>query len=357
MTRVLALVPYPLERVGGQRYRIEQWQPLLAAADIELTYSPFLSRRGLDDLYGSASFARRAIHLAAGYARRLRQSLDPGPFDVVYLYREAALLGGAWLEPLLAKRLPFILDFDDAIFLHPPVSINNRGAERLKWPGKTADLCRLARHVVAGNGFLASYARRFTEFVTVIPSTIDTDRYHAAPRPENARPVVGWTGSPTTACYLALAAPALQRLRREIDFELRVIGADFQLPGVDTTVLAWNADTEAADLRPLDVGLMPLDDDDWCRGKCGLKALQYMALGIPPVVSPVGFNTEIVVDGINGLFARTQDEWVDRVLLLLRDPELRARLGAAARRTVEQQFSARVQAPRMADVLRNAAVR
>jgi glycosyltransferase involved in cell wall biosynthesis len=329
---------------------------LLAAEGIEITYSPFLSPRGLDAAYGRASFFRKGVHLVSGYSRRLREALEPGAYDVAYVFREAALLGGAWIERLLARRLPFVLDFDDAIFLTPPVSIN-RGAGLLKNPGKTDDICRLARHVVTGNQFLASYARRFTDAVTVIPSTIDTDAYRMAPRAENRRPIIGWTGSPTTVCYLETISNPLARLRRELDFELRVIGADLRMAGVDTTASAWSAATEVNDLRPLDAGLMPLEDDDWCRGKCGLKALQYMALGIPPVVSPVGFNKEIVEDGVNGFLASSDDEWVEKLLVLLRDPALRARLGSAARHTVEERFSAKVQAPRMADVLRKAAAR
>jgi glycosyltransferase involved in cell wall biosynthesis len=127
------------------------------------------------------------------------------------------------------------------------------------------------------------------------------------------------------------------------------------MPGLDVQLVPWRAETEVPALSAIDVGLMPLPDDEWSRGKCGLKALQYMALGIPPVVSPVGVNSAIVQDGINGFHACTDEEWVDRIALLLRDPELRRRLGAAARLTVETTYSARVQAPRMAAVLRQAA--
>ena len=213
----------------------------------------------------------------------------------------------------------------------------------------------MARHVTVGNDFLAAYASRHSEAVTTIPTTIDTDLYRPAARPANARPIVGWSGSVTTVAYLQAMAPALERLRRRLDFELRVIGGSVAMPGIDTRPIPWRAETEVEDLLPFDVGLMPLPDDEWSRGKCGLKALQYMALGIPPVVSPVGVNAHIVQHGVNGLHARDDDEWVDRIATLLVDPGLRARLGAAARRTVEEQYSARVQAPRMARVLREAA--
>ena len=353
MIRALALVPYPLDRVGGQRYRIEQWAPLLRAHDMELHFAPFLTEAEMAGVY-AAGWGTKVASLGAAYARRLRQVLDTHSFDVAYVYREVALMGGAWLERLL--RIPFVYDFDDAIFLRPPVSLN-RGASLLKSTAKASDLCKMAAVVTVGNEFLAEYARRHNPRVVVVPSTIDTDRYPVRPRAVKQVPVIGWTGSPTTVCYLELASTALTRLRREINFEMRVVGAEYQLPGVETTLVPWRAETEADDLRPMDIGLMPLEDDDWCRGKCGLKALQYMALGIPPVVSPVGFNKEIVVDGVNGFLASSDDQWVERLLALLRDAPLRGRLGAAARQTVEERFSASVQAPRMAEVLKQAAMR
>ena len=167
--------------------------------------------------------------------------------------------------------------------------------------------------------------------------------------------MIGWTGSATTVEHLRPLLPALARLKRQLDFELRVIGGAVHAEGLDVRNVPWNAATEVEDLRAIDVGLMPLPDDEWSRGKCGMKALQYMALGIAPVVSPVGANATIVRDGANGLHAATDDDWIAALGRLGRDPALRARLGAAARGTVEETYSARVQAPRMAHVLRGAA--
>jgi glycosyltransferase involved in cell wall biosynthesis len=352
--RVLGLLPYPTRRVPGQRYRIEQWAPLLEREGVALTFSPFLSERGMDVLYRPGNAWTKARETARGYFRRIGEVLRPGSFDVVYVFREAALLGPAWLEQMVARRLPVVFDFDDAIYL-PATSPANAWASILKPAGKADAICRLARHVTVGNEFLAAYASRHCKAVTVVPTTIDTDLYRPAARPANARPIVGWSGSSTTAAYLQTRAAALGRLRQRLDFELHVIGGTVSVPGVETRLLPWRAETEVEDLRPFDVGLMPLSDDEWARGKCGLKALQYMALGIPPVVSPVGVNASIVEDGVNGFHARDDGEWVDRIANLLGDPDLRARLGAAARRTVEQRYSAAVQAPRMARVFRETA--
>jgi glycosyltransferase involved in cell wall biosynthesis len=127
------------------------------------------------------------------------------------------------------------------------------------------------------------------------------------------------------------------------------------IEGLAVRCLPWRAETEPDDLRALDVGVMPLSGDEWSRGKCGMKALQYMALGIPPVVSPVGVNTTIVRDGVNGFYARTEEEWIDRMALLLEDELLRRSLGQEARRTVEESYSARTHAPRVAKILSEAA--
>jgi glycosyltransferase involved in cell wall biosynthesis len=354
MIRVLAMTPYPQGRVPGQRFRIEQWAPLLRAEGIDVVFSPFISPKAMDVLYQPGHKGQKIGATLRGYLKRSTEALRRRPPDVVFVYREAALLGPPILESLLGRRTPLILDFDDAIYLGD-TSIANGWSRVLKMKGKTEAICRVARHVTVGNEFLACFARRHARGVTVVPTTIDTDLYEVRSRHENPRPVVGWSGSATTLPYLATLAPALQRLSERQDFELHAIGGETQVEGVPVYCKPWRPDTEVEDLRAFDVGLMPLSDDDWSRGKCGLKALQYMALGIPPVVSPVGVNTSIVRDGINGFHARTEEEWVDRIALLLSDESLRRRMGTEARRTVEQSYSHRVHVPRIAQVLREAA--
>ena len=354
MIRVLALVPYPAERAPGQRYHIEQWAPLLRRAGVEVTFSPFLSRRGMDLLYEPGHVAAKAQEVLRGYLKRLADALLPDSADVIFVYREAALLGPAWIEQVLGFRRPLVFDFDDAIYL-ADTSHANAWSRRFKSVTKVETICRVARHVTVGNDFLARYAEDRARKVTVVPSTIDTDVYQIQPRARNRVPVIGWTGSVTTVPYLAALAPALRRLREKQEFELRVIGANIDIEGLAVRCLPWRAETEPDDLRALDVGLMPLPDDEWSRGKCGMKALQYMALGMPPVVSPVGVNTTIVRDGVNGFYARAEEEWIDRIALLLEDEPLRRSLGQEARRTVEESYSARAHAPRVARILAEAA--
>ena len=353
MIQVLALVPYATGRAPGQRYRIEQWAPLLRREGVHVTFSPFLSQRGMEVLYQPEHEALKAWEVLRGYLRRLAQALRPTSADVIFVYREAALLGTAWLERLLALRRPLVFDFDDAIYL-ADTSPANAWSRRLKSPTKVETICRVARHVMVGNAFLARYAKDRAREVTVIPSTIDTDVYQMRPRTQNRVPVIGWTGSVTTVPYLMALAPALRRLKERREFELRVIGAKVVIEGLAVHCLPWRAETEADDLRALDVGLMPLPDDEWSRGKCGMKALQYMALGVPPVVSPVGVNATIVRTGGNGFWASTEEEWIDRIALLLGDEPLRRSLGEEARRTVEESYSARAHASRVARILTEA---
>lgn len=353
--KVLALVPYALERAPGQRYRIEQWAPLLVGHGIDVTFRPFLSPRGMDVVHRPGRLRTKATETAAGYVRRTRDRRSLDRYGLLYVYREAAPLAPASFERWLLDGRRYVYDFDDAIYL-AAASPANPWTAAVKAGSKPRQLCRGAIEVIAGNETLAAWARQHTgRPVTVVPSTIDPARYRREDRPPNARPVVGWTGSHTTLAHLESIGPALARLRERHDFELRVIGGTPKLAGVDVRPMDWRPDTEAEDLRGVDVGLMPLPDDEWSRGKCGMKALQYMALAIPPVVSPVGMNARLVVDGVNGLHARDEAEWVSQVGRLLADGELRQRMGAEARRTVERSYLAPVQVPRVAEVLWRAA--
>jgi glycosyltransferase involved in cell wall biosynthesis len=248
--------------------------------------------------------------------------------------------------------IPFIFDFDDAIFVSYR-SPSNGYLSYLKFAAKTKTICHLAAHVMVGNPYLAEYSRQYNRNVTVIPTTIDLDKYEVrkAPAHDDAI-VVGWTGSYSTVQHLDTIRGALQKLGKQQRFRLRVIGTPkYDLEGIEVDAMNWRAQTEVEDLRPADIGIMPLPDDAWSKGKCGLKALQFMALGIPTICSPVGVNTDIIQNGENGFIAGTEDEWLEKLDALIRSRELRERLGRAGRMTVEQKYSATVQAPRVFEIL------
>lgn len=228
----------------------------------------------------------------------------------------------------------------------------------MKCFGKAATICRLSAQVIVGNRYLAGYARRHNENVTVVPSTIDTGIY--APRHDgrdDGRVVsIGWTGSHSTVQHLDTLRGALTRLKQHCEFRLRVIGApSYRLDGVETIAQPWCAESEVRDLHNFDIGIMPLPDDNWNRGKCGMKLLQYMGAGVPAVGSPVGMNAEIIRDGVNGFLASTEEEWVEKLSALVRDHRLRRSLGEVGRQTVEERYSTRVWAPKVGEILESAA--
>lgn len=349
--RLLAVVPSVYDRNPSQRYRIEQWEPHLRRMGVEIAYRPFEDEELNRVLYQPGRMPHKAGLILKALARRAGHVSEARGFDAVYILREAALLGPPVFERMISLAgVPFVFDFDDAVF-ERYVSPSNGYLSYLKFPGKTRTVCRLAAHVMAGNDYLADYARAVNERVTVVPTTVDTEAYTVSERAPNDVPVVGWTGSYSTVQHLLTLAGALRRLAARERFRLRVIGSPNmsldELRGVETEVLPWRSETEVEDLRPLDVGIMPLPEDRWSRGKCGMKALQYMGLGVPTVCSPVGVNSAIIRDGVNGLLASTEDEWVEKLALLLRSAELRRRLGRAGRATVEATYSAAVQAPRV----------
>lgn len=351
--KVLALVPYPLDTAPGQRYRIEQWAPYLRELGIDVTFAPFASTALSERLYEPGFRVAKASAMFRGLWARIGEAWSAARYDVVFVHREASLLGPAWAERLARFRCSaFVYDFDDAVYL-PYVSPSNKYLSYLKFPWKTAAICRLATEVIVGNSHLAEYARHHNSRVHIVPSTVSLRTYKLRPSRGNNPPVIGWSGSHSSAQYLPLVYGALKRLRHRRPFRFLVIGTEgLSVPGVETECRSWSSAKEVEDLWDLDVGIMPLPDEPWARGKCGMKAIQYMGVGIPPVVSPVGANREIVVEGWNGLFASSEDRWVEALDRLLCDHELRRRLGREARRTVETRFSAEVQAPRVAEVLR-----
>lgn len=354
--RLLAIVPSVYDISPGQRYRLEQWEPYLRRLGVEITYAAFEDPELSATLHQRGHVARKMYLIAKAIGRRAAVIRSLRDYDVIYVFREAALFGPPIFERLVSRSgVPTIFDFDDALFV-PYVSPTHGYLSYLKFPAKTKTICRLATHVIAGNRYLADYARQTNPNVSIVPTTIDTEKYQVVPRSHISHtPVIGWTGTFSTVQHLDTIAGALKRLAKKEHFRLVVIGPPvYKIDGVDVEAVKWRSATEVSDLRQIDIGIMPLPDESWTRGKCGCKALQYMALAIPTVCSPVGVNAEIIQDGVNGFLATTEDEWVVMLTRLLHDPALRARLGAAGRETVETKYSATVQAPRVYEILQSA---
>lgn len=301
--RVLALVSKAPGISPGQRFRIEQWAPYLAAQHgIEVEYAAFESPELTRVLYQPGHVASKAARILSDFARRRHDVLRARRYDAVFVYREAALLGPAVYERVLRLLgVPFVLDFDDAIWMQSGPGGANGVFSRLRFPGKTASIARLASAVTVGNGYLASWARELNSDVTVVPTTIDLGRYSVQPaRPADAPFVIVWMGSHSTLPYLELVRRPVERLARERPVEVRIVcdrPMTRPFAGALNTFVPWTAENEAADIGAADVGIMPLDDTPFARGKCGCKALQYMAAGRPAIAAPVGVNRDIVQDG------------------------------------------------------------
>jgi glycosyltransferase involved in cell wall biosynthesis len=222
-------------------------------------------------------------------------------------------------------------------------SPGNKKWEWLKNPNKTRESIAQVHAVIAGNTYLADYARQFNPTVTIIPTTIDTDFHKPMPALRGKGPVViGWSGSISTIKHFEHALPVLTALKEKYGerIRIRVIGdAAYRHAALGVEARAWSAATEVEDLNGFDIGIMSLPDDEWAKGKCGLKGLSYMACGVPTVMSPVGVNSSIIAHGENGFLASTTDEWIARLSELIEEPALREKLGRAGRETVLQRYS------------------
>jgi glycosyltransferase involved in cell wall biosynthesis len=353
--RVLALMPAIYDTSPGQRYRLEQWEPLLRERGVDITYASFEDEKLHALLYKRGMMGKKLQLVTSGLGRRLSLVRKVKDYDLVYIFREAALLGPPVFERLIAESgVPVVFDFDDAIFVSYR-SPSNGYLSYLKFASKTKTICRISSHVMVGNPYLADYARQVNDRVTVIPSTIDTEKYRVPERKEKTGPVViGWTGSHSTVHQLDTMRGALKRLAEKESFRLRVIGTpSYECPPLDVEARPWRSETEVDDLSDIDIGVMPLPDDRWSKGKCGMKALQFMALGIPTICSPVGVNADIIKDDQNGFIAATEEEWVEKLSRMLRSAELRQRLGHAGRVTVEEKYSAITQTPRVYEIFKS----
>ena len=355
--KVLFLASYP-EEGQSTRYRITQYLSYLERNGCQCSVRPFLSTEAYQTLYTRDSLAYKALTFFTSMLWLLSQMVRTGENDVVFVQREAGLVGPPIVEWWIGcvARKPLIFDLDDAIFIPYESLTYGKIANWFRFPDKYAQIIRMGSQVIAGNKYLGDYAVKFNPNVTVIPTVVDTDLFMPlSDKKVPERPVLGWIGSHSTTRYLNMLLPVVGRLAKKRDFVLKVVGASelVNIQGVECINQAWQLDREVEDFQSLDIGLYPLPDDPWAQGKCGLKAIQYMAVGIPAVCSAVGVNNEIVQDGVNGYLAETEEEWIAKLESLLDDHELRRRLGVAGRATVEEKYSVQVQAPRVLDVIRS----
>lgn len=348
--QALFLTLYP-DSAASPRYRVAQFLPYLRATGIECTAACPLTHAEYARLAGPDRRMRPFWYHFTETPRRISQILSARRYDVVFLQKAimtAYVRGMAGLLEWRARSI--IYDIDDAVHLAPPHPL--RGVWRaFEERDQVLRTMRLARLVLAGNRWLQAEAEAAGARATLFPTVVDTERFVPAGAKGNAVYRVGWIGNPSTTAHLEPAASALRELR---EGEVVLVGADSsRVPFPHADVRPWSLDTEVEEVQRFSVGIMPLPDSDWVRGKCGLKALQYMACGIPCVASPRGVALDLIADGVNGLLAETPDQWHD-ALERLRDPALRQTLGEAGRAMVEAKYSLGSAAPRLRELLESA---
>ena len=336
------------------RHRSLKYVSYLADHGIDVTVAPLS-----DDAYVEALYSGKRPSLVAlvrAYAARTATLLGAGRFDLIWIERELFPMAPAIAEALLDRTgVKYVVDYDDAIFHN--YDMHSCRLVRGMLGRKIDRVMRHATMVIVGNSYLGNRARQAgARRIEELPTAVDTDLIPIQPVPENSRFTIGWIGSPPNARYLLALRGALETFTSDQRSRLVMVGGgDFDLPGVGLKLVPWIEDREAHDIGSFDVGIMPVPDEGFERGKCGFKILQYFAAGRPAIASPVGLNHEIISDGINGFLATTPAEWIEALEKLRDDPDLRHRMGLAGRQLVEERYSTAIIAPRLAELLRHAA--
>lgn len=342
MAKILFIAPYPQDGAPSQRFRFEQYFEVLRENGHSAELASFFTQKQWAKLYLEGKTLAKIGIMFSAFIRRFFLLFKVRKYDYLFIHREAAMIGPPIFEWMIAKilRKKFIYDFDDAIWL-PNYSEVNARFQGLKMYGKVRRIIKWADRITVGNLFLAEYAKQFNANVEVIPTTLDLQRQHNKDGNQEQEPlVIGWTGTHTTGRYLQDLLPVLDALAKTNTFVFRVISnqaPDFERPYLE--FVKWNKTSEIEDLASFNIGVMPLEDNEWARGKCGFKGLQYMALGIPALLSPVGVNTEIIEEGINGFLCKSNEDWLEKLTLLLSNTELRNKIGAEGKNTIQERYS------------------
>jgi glycosyltransferase involved in cell wall biosynthesis len=356
MPTLLFLTPSPIES-ASERYRIYQFVSYLEHVGFSCRIRPFATRT-LHRAIQKEELASKLLLTPLCYARRALQLPAISHYDAIVVHRGIFPFPWPALERMIMRRnTKVIFDFDDAIYVgHQNLSATKYPwIYKLKYGVRVNEILRNSAHVIAGNRTLAEYAQKFNSSVSIIPTVVDLDRYAYGPVRDSTETIsIGWMGSRSTSPYLLEIEPALRRLSEAHPGKVRfqLYGhpeRKLNLPNFES--LPFSLGTEIDDLRSFDIGIMPTPDNDWTRGKCAFKAIQYMALGIPTVVSPVGMATELVDHGVNGFWARTPEEWFEALNRLVLDVKLRSQFSEAGRKTIESRYSLRAWAPRLAELL------
>lgn len=339
--RILFLLPYPLQKAPSQRFRVELFLPILESHGINYRLEPFMDDETFSILYRSGYILNKSAGIVKAFIRRFWVVLFVVPrYNFVFIHREVSPLGPPLFEFIIAKifKKKIIYDFDDAIWI--PDS-GNSVLKFIKCHWKISYICKWAHRIAAGNEYLCHYANAYNQNVVLLPTCVDTEKKHNCIKNQNSSTVtIGWTGSHSTLRYLDPIVPVLQSLANSYQVKIIIIcnrKPQFSIEGLK--FISWNEVTEIEDLLQINIGIMPLEKDQWSAGKCGFKLIQYLSLGIPAVASPVGVNKIIIRHGNNGFLATNLNEWENYLRLLIQDAGLRKRFGEQGRQKIKNEYS------------------
>ena len=345
--RMLVLCPFPEGVAAGQRLKYEQYFNQWRAKGWEIDISSFMDRKMWSVVYKNGHTNAKIFGTLRGHLRRIGDLFRVPRYDIIYVFMYVTPLLTSLMERLvrlLAKRI--IYDIEDNIHVQQESFSNNNPnplIKFLKWPGKVKFLIQSANHVITSSPFLNIDCKRITTFgfCSYITSSVDTDRY--VPKldfSDDKIVTIGWTGTYSSKIYLDQLRDVFKRLSKRVKFKLKVIGNfNYDFPGIDLEVIEWNLENEIRDLQTFDIGIYPLPLDSWVHGKSGLKAIQYMALGLPCVATDIGTTPMIIKDKVNGILVKSDDEWIKALEDLVRYPESRRLIGEQARREVINKYS------------------
>ena len=309
--------------VAASKYRVLQYLPYLKEHGVQATVMPFQK----------------------GFFDKLKVFKSVNQYDILFIQRKRFPV--LWLKFIRKNAKKIVYDFDDSVMYRNSKAANPESNTRVKM---FKNMVNASDYVIAGNEYLQKNTTPFTHNVTIIPSPIDMSLYPLKKYSEkNDNITLGWIGATGSIHYLEKMKPVFEALGKKYeDLRLKIIcNVFFDCDNITVEKKLWSEQEEVADIQSFDIGLMPLMDDPWSHGKCGLKILQCLATGVPVVCSPAGVNKEIVKNGVHGFWANTREEWIEKLEILINDPNRRERMGMEGRKRVIEHYSLEANAPRM----------
>lgn len=351
--RIILLTRYTV-RGASSRLRFFQYLSCMEENGMTVSVSPLLDDTYLERIYSRGKIP--FLNVFSAYIKRFYILLGVKRYDLLIIEKELFPWLPPWAERILSLlKVPFIVDYDDAIFhnydMHKNRIIRYCLGEKIRLVMKYSSM------VLAGNEYLVKYAKSTdVKRIHLLPTVIDLNKYSIKHQKQPNIFTIGWIGTPSTSKFLNIVLPVLNRFCSKFPAKVLLIGSgpvDFD--GIPVEIREWSETTEVSDIHLFDVGIMPLYDEPWEQGKCGYKLIQYMACGLPVITSPVGINNEIVQNGMNGFFASNDEEWMESLRILYCDPELRMKFGEVGRKKVELKYSLQVTAPLVIKLIQDAA--